>query len=1094
MENSKISDSTTNYPSLNKEVELYDDTSSISTLKNTKKTKQNKTTQETITKTATQDNDTRIDPDIRVSNSDIERGENKTFFVLVPDDATGVSIFKINQKTISDKITVENGQVMYTYQIPEDYNSKTYLLTFVYGGDSKYKEKRVNATLTLTSEIYANATLKYTNVSGKYNTSIPLSVKLENDATGSVVFKIDRKSVSGKIKVVNGSASYNYVATHYPGTHNVEVVYSGNYKYAKSYGRGQINITKLTSSLKVSNITSKAGKLTLFTASTNDEFGNPINDMPVCFKINGLTIGTNRTNASGSVSLNYVIPSNMNKNKNNITVVSTTTRTIIKDKQEATLTLTQLKTRVVVPSLTAKPGSSVYITATVLDEFDNYVLNGVVSLKLNGNTLAKQDVSNGFVRFPYNINYQGAKDIKLNAKFSGNWKYANSEGNGTLTISKLNTVMSTAAIEANSGSRVTFEAQIKDQNQKNVKDGKVKFTFNSKVIGTVDVKDGVAKLDYTLPTIASGKYTINGSYLGSNTYAPSFSSNSLTVKQLKTIMSGSAVNAVVGTKVDLTINIKDQDNYNVEKGVVNYFLNGTYIGNATVSKGVAKLAYTIPKKYEGLTVKYYVTYGQNNVYASSSFTSTLTATHQKDVYVSTKGSDNNIGDKAHPYKTLKYALDHVALFGTVHLDEGSYPASGIILENTVTIEGSGRDKTFIDGQNNGKTIFNLTKRNTVLNLNYLTVRNGKNSGQFSAGAIVSSGKLNIKFARFANNTGNGLYSGGAIYSNGILNATTVEFINNVATTSNSQGGALRLYENITYLTGCYFDSNKVTGNNFTGGAAIFSDGSDIIIYDSVFKNNVVKGKYITGGVIRAISGAIVLNNTKIVNNQVSATDYVMGGAIGSLSTALSINNSDLSSNKVTGTNSAGGSAIYSETAAVDVYNTNLNSNSLTGKNAYGGTIYGYKSITTLSNNNFNYNKVNATLTNGFGGVIYYYGGNLTANKCVFTGNSLKSNNVSISGTIYSYSNVKISHCDFKNNLVTGKNLGGGALANMGNLTVTSSNFIGNNASTSGDAITTTNTAVNSINGNYWGSDNPEWSKLLFGLSAPTSYSKTQIAH
>lgn len=1090
---SKIDDSTNNNAILNKEIKEYDDeTSRISTLNTYKKTNQSINTKESK-KTATA-KDTRKNPDIRLSNMDIERGENTTFFALLPSDATGVSIFKINQKTISEKLPIVDGQVLYTYQIPEDYNSKNYTLNFVYGGDSKYSEKRVNSTLTLISPIYTNATLSFLNTTGKYNTSIPLTVKMENDATGSVVFKIDRKTISGKLKVVNGSVSYNYTAVHYPGSHNVEVVYSGNYKYSKSTTRGQLNITKLTSKIVISNMTSKAGKNTLFTAFTRDELGNPINQMAVSFKINGITIGTNKTNSSGIVRLNYVIPTNLNKKENNITAISTTTRTIIKDRQEAKLTLDQLKTRIVIPSITAKPGTSVYITATILDEFDNYVLNGLVTLKLNGVTVAKQDVSNGFVRFPYNVKYQGSKIINITAKYDNNWKYSSSEGKGTLTISKLNTITSTAAIETTSGAKVTFEAQVKDQNQKNVNDGKVRFTFNSKVIGTVNINNGVAKLDYTIPVLSSGKYPIRGSYLGTNTYAPSNNSNSLIVKKLKTSISGSSVNVVVGNKVDLTVKIQDQDRYNVEKGVVRFYVNGTQIGSVNVTKGVAKLTYTAPKKYEGLTVKYYATYVENSVYSSSSFTSTMTVTHQKDVYVSTKGSDSNVGDKLHPYKTIKYALDHIALFGTIHLSEGSHPASGIILENTVTITGAGRDKTFIDGQNSGKTIFNITKRNTVLNLNSLTVRNGKSSNQFSAGAIVSSGKLNIISARFANNTGSGLYSGGAIYSNGILNATTVEFINNQATTSNSQGGALRLYENLTYLTGCYFDSNKITGYNFTGGAAIYSDTSDIIISNSVFKNNIAKGKYITGGVIRAIAGAIVLNNTKMINNQVTATDYVMGGAIGSLSTALSINNSEISSNTVTGTNSAGGSAIYVETAAIDVINSKLNSNILKGQNTYGGTIYGYKSVTTLSNDNFNYNKVNTTKTNGFGGVIYYYGGNLTVHKCKFTENSLRSQNVSISGTIYAYSNVKISHCDFTKNQVVGKNLGGGALANMGNLTVTSSNFIGNNASTSGDAITATNTAVNSINGNYWGSSTPDFKKLLFGVHAPTSYSKTQISH
>jgi hypothetical protein len=43
------------------------------------------------------------------------------------------------------------------------------------------------------------------------------------------------------------------------------------------------------------------------TASLEDEFGAPINNAPVVFKVDGATVGTATTNASGHASLDYVV-------------------------------------------------------------------------------------------------------------------------------------------------------------------------------------------------------------------------------------------------------------------------------------------------------------------------------------------------------------------------------------------------------------------------------------------------------------------------------------------------------------------------------------------------------------------------------------------------------------------------------------------------------------------------------------------------------------------------------------------------------------------------------------------------------------------
>ena len=1044
---------------------------------------QNKTMKESGTKT---------DPEIRLSGSEIHPGKEKTFLALLPSDATGTAIFRISKNNISPKLKVEDGQVSYTYTIPKTFNSQKYYLYLIYSGDSKYNAKRVNTTLTLTPEGgKVNATMTLKNYTTKFNTQKTLTVKLNKDATGSVVFKVDNKNISKAVRVKNGSASYSYTTGLTPGNHTLSVVYSGNFKYEETKISSILTINKLSSKLNVTKVTSKAGKLTVFTANATDALGRPVKNMKVQFRLNGKFIGSNKTNSKGVVKLYYTVPSSLYTKTNNLTVTSIATKTILNSTKKSTLVLQQLKTKVMVPNISTKPSKTVVITATVVDEFNNYVTKGTVTFKKGNTTLKTVKVSNGFAKYTYTSNYQTSNKTYIYATYTGDWKYASNTGKGTYKVTKLKTTISPNSVDANPDSRITLTALVRDQNQNHATDGSVKFSIGSKVVGTVTVKNGVASLKYTLKSYDAGDYRIKAEYLGSKVYKSSSSLNTLTVTRYDTNIKGSQINAVVGQKTTISVSVTDDENYKVKNGQIQFYVENKYVGISNVSNGVAKIEYAAPSEYDGKIVNYYATYVKNGLYESSSYSNTIIVAHQKTVYVNPNGSDSNLGDESHPFKTLKHAVEHITLFGTIKLSSGTFSASGIKIDQSINIIGSGRDRTFIDGGNSGTPIFNVSKRNVLLTIDGVTIQNAKSNSQFSAGAIVSSGKLNINNSRFKNNVGNGAYSGGAIYTNGILTATNTEFTNNIVTNANSQGGAIRNYDNTTYITNCRFDSNKVTGTNSTGGSVLYSDSGNIIINQTTFTNNGATGKYVTGGVIRSIYGAVVIDKSTFTNNHITSTDTAVGGIIGSLSSGISIQNSAFTSNSIDATNSAGGSVIYVETAALDINNSTLNSNKVKANNVYGGTIYSYKAVVSISNSEINSNTVNAN-NNGFGGTIYSFSGNLTVTHTKFNNNMVKSKDIALAGAIYTYSTTRITNSNFEKNSVNATSIGGGAIANMGDLTVSQSNFIDNNALNTGNAITTTSTAINNINDNYWGSASPTWNTLLYSLATPTSYSKTKF--
>ncbi|RAP52019.1 MAG: hypothetical protein BZ138_03890 [Methanosphaera sp. rholeuAM270] len=1030
-------------------------------------------------------------PDIRLSDSEIHPGIEKTFLALLPSDATGLSVFKINEKSISGKLEAEYGMVSYTYLVPKSLKSEEYKLYLTYSGDKKYIGKTVNATLTLTPEggrVNADMTMK--NFSTKYLTPAQLSVKLNRDAFGNITFQVNNVNVS-TVKFANGQVKYNYTSRLTPGTYNLTAIYSGNYKYLKSVVNSTLKVNKLKSSVAVKNVTSKAGKNTLFKATVTNELGKNVKNMNVTFKLGGEIIGSNTTNTNGFVKLYYTLPSSLYKKTFTVKTIANTTDTILSSSATSTLSLKQLKTRVSVPNISTKPSKTIVVTATVLDEFNNYVSKGIVTFKKGNATLGKVNVSNGFAKFTYRTNYKTSNKTYIYASYVGDWKYASSKGKGTYQVTKLKTVITPNAVDAKPNSEITLKAIVRDQNQNYATDGSVRFTLNKSVIGTASVKNGVSTLKTTLKDYTAGTYRIRAEYLGSKIYKKSSNTNSMTVKRYDTSIQGNEENAVVGSKSTLSLTVIDEEKYNVNTGTVKYYLNNEFIGTANVIKGVATIYFTVPSKYDGKTIKYYANYEKNGIYESSSYSNTLTVTHQKTVYVSPNGSDSNLGDKSHPFKTIQYAVNHISLFGTVKLMAGTYSLSGLNLNTSVNLIGSGRDKTFIDGQNSGVPVFNITKRNAVLTMDSITIKNAKSNHQFSAGAIVTSGKLNIMNSRFINNTGNGLYSGGAIYTNGILNVTNTEFINNRVTNINSQGGAIRCYDNTTFITNCKFESNQVTGTNSTGAAAIYGDTSDIIINSTTFTKNVAKGKYITGGIIRAISGAVVIDRSTFTNNQITSNDYAIGGIIGSLSSGISISNTSMNSNTIKAKNSAGGAGVYVEAAAMDIKDSKINSNTLSANSTYGGVIYSYKAFVTISNSDIKNNRLYDT-DKGYGGALYAYEGQVNITRTNFYNNSIKAKSLALAGAVYSYSTININSSNFEKNNINASNLGGGAIANMGTLNVTKTNFINNSAFNAGDAITATATAKNIIENNYWASENPTWTNLLYSVKTPKNYSKTKI--
>ncbi len=212
------------------------------------------------------------------------------------------------------------------------------------------------------------------------------------------------------------------------------------------------------------------------------------------------------------------------------------------------------------------------------------------------------------------------------------------------------------------------------------------------------------------------------------------------------------------------------------------------------------------------------------------------------IYVSPNGDDANDGlTTSTAVKSIETGISKVKENGFVKLAAGTYNKTGVVgndvnlnIAKNMTIEGAGRDVTFIDALNNSQ-IFSIQSGYTVL----------------IKGITFQHGKLQN--------------SGGAISNDGILTVTNCTFKDNTA--DNECGGALFTHTQLTVVN-CIF-----MGNIANSGSAIFNKGGILTVSSSMFTNNHAVDdaiEFYSGGTINNYVGSLQLIGNSFINNIGSA--------------------------------------------------------------------------------------------------------------------------------------------------------------------------------------------------------------------------------
>ena len=388
--------------------------------------------------------------------------------------------------------------------------------------------------------------------------------------------------------------------------------------------------------------------------------------------------------------------------------------------------------------------------------------------------------------------------------------------------------------------------------------------------------------------------------------------------------------------------------------------------------------------------------------------------------------------------------------GSIELEHKYYKYDNgptIEITESMTIEGKG---AVIDMGGSNIRVFNVTASGVTIN--NLTIKNVNCEAE--GGAFYSETGGIVTNCNFINNSAG--FTGGAIsFKNVTGSVANCNFIENSA----AQGSAVCFWDVAGNVTNCTF-----TDNSAASAGALYLCGG--IVSGCTFTGNSNFGR---GGAIASFTNVANIVNCTFTNNY-----GAQGGAIAFYDADCNVTGCTFIGNTaIIGTD---GGAIW--TGGGNVTNCTFVNN--TAESAGGAiSFYDYCIVTdcTFLNND----------ASGYGGAISLNDGIVT--NCNFINNSGE-----IWGGAIGSGYVSVNNCTFTGNTISGdvKNMGGHAIYSNSGGSVTNCVFVDNSAESIKYAIYSAGSLYDSLDNNWWGSNDPDWDELISYDQIPSSYAVLDV--
>lgn len=235
-------------------------------------------------------------------------------------------------------------------------------------------------------------------------------------------------------------------------------------------------------------------------------------------------------------------------------------------------------------------------------------------------------VENGVAETTYTIPGDATTGSRiLYAVYQQNDDYMLAEGYSTIEI-RVPTTITALDVLASHGETATFTAEVKHHTSQNVDEGTVQFQLGGTNIGTpVNVSNGVATLQYEIPSNIENGTAITAIYIETNTYGASTSEDATLSIRAATNVTVENISANRDTTATITATVTDADGENVTTGQAQLYIDNTISGEpVNVTNGNVTFSYDVANNavLGGHTIK--VAYLQNDTYDPAEGTATLT--------------------------------------------------------------------------------------------------------------------------------------------------------------------------------------------------------------------------------------------------------------------------------------------------------------------------------------------------------------------------------------------------------------------------------------------------------------------------------------
>lgn len=382
----------------------------------------------------------------------------------------------------------------------------------------------------------------------------------------------------GSANVSGGIArtTYTIAGDETVGDFTLTGVYAENDTYKEATGTADFKV-RIGTSITVDNVTASHGEFAQFKAYVKYNDVNPVDGGQVQFKLEGTIIGTANV-SSGVATLEYEVPSTV-ENGDAITAnylgnstygaSATTTDGAIKIRSNPTVT---------VNSLSINKGdyttTNLNYDVIVTDVDSNRITTGTVQLYIDNSLKVTQTTSTNDV-FKCSINKRDINELNsgnhtIKAVYVQNDDYNSAEGTATLTVRTPTTIVA-PNISANAGGTATLEVTVYDENNVIVTEGQVKFTDpNGQISNIVVGANGKATTTVNIPanTTEGTTLTYTVQYTQTSNYEASTSGNLVITIRKGVVITVNDITANRGDIIQLTANVKDNSNNNVNEGTI----------------------------------------------------------------------------------------------------------------------------------------------------------------------------------------------------------------------------------------------------------------------------------------------------------------------------------------------------------------------------------------------------------------------------------------------------------------------------------------------------------------------------------------------